>query len=63
MNLLLLNLTVAGVLLIGLCVPHIGLPTLGWHRELVGASPINRQVSYVHCYFIGLACVLRGCCR
>lgn len=61
MSLLVLNLTVAGVLLVGLGALHIALPAvLGWHRELAGASPINREVSYVHCYFIGLACVLWG---
>ena len=61
MSLLALNLTVAGVLLVGLGVLHIALPAvLGWHRELAGASPVNREVSYVHCYFIGLACVLWG---
>ena len=61
MSLLTLNLTVAGVLLVGLGVLHIALPAvLGWHRELAGASPLNREVSYVHCFFIGLACVLWG---
>ena len=61
MSLLALNLTVTGVLLVGLGVLHIALPAvLGWHRELAGASPVNREVSYVHCYFIGLACVLWG---
>jgi len=61
MSLLTLNLTIAGVLLVGLGVLHIALPAaLGWHRELAGASPLNREVSYVHCYFTGLACVLWG---
>jgi hypothetical protein len=60
-SLLELNLTVAGVLLVGLGVLHIAMPAvLGWQRDLAGASPINREVSYVHCYFIGLACVLWG---
>jgi hypothetical protein len=60
-SLLQLNLTVTGVLLVGLGALHIALPAvLGWHRELAGASAINREVSYVHCYFIGLACVLWG---
>lgn len=60
-SLLTLNLTVTGVLLVGLGALHIALPAvLGWHRELAGASPLNREVSYVHCYFIGLACVLWG---
>lgn len=61
MSLLTLNLNVAGVLLVGLGVLHITLPAvLGWRRELAGASPLNREVSYVHCYFIGLTCVLWG---
>jgi len=60
-SLLVLNLTVAGVLLVGLGALHIALPAmLGWHRELAGASPLNREVSYVHCFFVGLACVLWG---
>lgn len=61
MNLLTLNLTVAGVILVGLGALHIALPAaLSWHHELAGASPLNREVSYVHCFFIGLACVLWG---
>lgn len=61
MSVLMLNLTVAGVLLVGLGVLHIALPAvLGWRRELAGASPLNREVSYVHCFFTGLACVLWG---
>jgi len=60
-KILTLNLTVTGVLLVGLGALHIALPAvLGWHRDLAAASPINREVSYVHCYFIGLACVLWG---
>ncbi len=61
MSLLVLNMTVAGALLVGLGVLHIALPAvLGWHRELATASPLNREISYVHCFFIGLACVLWG---
>ncbi len=61
MSFLTLNLTVAGVLLVGLGVLHTALPAvLGWHRELASASPLNREVSYVHCFFIGLACLLWG---
>jgi hypothetical protein len=61
MSLLTLNLTITGAILIGLGALHIALPAaLGWHRELAGASPLNREVSYVHCFFIGLACVLWG---
>lgn len=61
MNYLPLNLTIAGVLLLGLGILHIALPgVLQWNRELAGASPLNREVSYVHCFFIGLACLLWG---
>ena len=61
MSLLTLNLTVAGVILVGVGVLHIAVPTLlGWRRELAGASPLNREISYVHCFFVGLACVLWG---
>jgi hypothetical protein len=60
-SLLTLNLAVTGALLVGLGVLHIALPAvLGWHSELTGLSPLNREVSYVHCFFIGLACVLWG---
>jgi hypothetical protein len=56
-----LNLTVAGALLVALGALHIALPAvLGWHRELADVSRLNREVSYVHCFFIGLACVLWG---
>ena len=61
MNYLPLNLTIAGVLLLGMGILHVALPgVLQWNRELAGASPLNREVSYVHCFFIGLACLLWG---
>jgi hypothetical protein len=60
-SLLVLNLTIAGVLLVGLGLLHVALPAvLGWRRELAGASPLHREVSYSHCFFIGLVCVLWG---
>ena len=56
-----LNLTITGVLLVSLGVLHVALPVLlRWNRELAAASMINREVSYVHCFFIGLACALWG---
>lgn len=55
------HLTLAGLVLLGLGLVHVGLPrVLGWQHELAGASQLNRQVSYVHCFFIGLVCVLWG---
>lgn len=61
MSILLLNLTVTGVLLVGLGVLHIALPAvLGWSSDLAGLSALNREVSYVHCFFTGLSCLLWG---
>jgi hypothetical protein len=55
------NLAVVGILTLGLGALHAVLPrALGWARDLAGASPLNREVSYVHCYFIGLSCLLWG---
>lgn len=56
-----LHLTVVGVLLLGLAVVHVGLPRLlAWDHDLANMTPLNREVSYVHCYFVGLACLLWG---
>ncbi|HXW43887.1 MAG TPA: hypothetical protein VEL03_03815 [Streptosporangiaceae bacterium] len=61
MRLLTLNLALAGVLLVGLGVLHVALPALlRWDRELAAASPLNREVSYVHCFFVGLTCLMWG---
>ena len=55
------HLTLVGVILVGLGAVHVGLPTaLQWRTELAGTSPLHREVSYVHCAFIGLACLLWG---
>ena len=54
-----LLLTLVGLILLGLGAVHVGLPRgLRWSDQLAGASRLNREVSYVHCYFIGLACLL-----
>jgi hypothetical protein len=56
-----LHLQLVGVLLVGLGAVHAVLPrALGWTAELRGLSPLTRQVSYVHCYFVGLTCALWG---
>jgi hypothetical protein len=50
-----------GLILFGLGAVHAALPrVLVWRSDLSGASLLNREVSYVHCYFIGLACLLWG---
>jgi hypothetical protein len=56
-----LHLRLAGGVLVALGVVHAVLPrVLGWGVELAGLSPLNRQVSYVHCGFVGLTCALWG---
>lgn len=56
-----LNLTIAGVILLGLGILHVALPAvLRWREEFAAVSVLNREVSYVHCFFIGLACLLWG---
>lgn len=61
MNHLSLHLNAVGLILLGLGAVHVVLPrALQWNHELADASPLNREVSYVHCYFIGLACLLWG---
>ncbi len=55
------HLTVVGSVLLVLGAVHLALPrALHWGSELASASPLNREVSYVHCYFIGLACLMWG---
>jgi hypothetical protein len=55
------HLTVVGFLLLALGAVHLALPrALHWGAELAAASPLSREVSYVHCYFIGLACLMWG---
>jgi hypothetical protein len=61
MSYLPVNLIIAGGLLVGLGTLHIAIPgLLQWNHELAGASTLHREVSYVHCFFIGLACLLWG---
>jgi hypothetical protein len=56
-----MHLALVGMILLGLGAVHVGLPRgLQWSDQLAGASRLNREVSYVHCYFIGLACLLWG---
>jgi hypothetical protein len=56
-----LNITIAGALLLALGALHAVLPVaLQWRAELATVSRLNREVSYVHCFFIGLACLLWG---
>jgi hypothetical protein len=56
-----LHLRLVGVILIVLGAVHVLLPRqLRWKEQLALLSPINREVSYVHCYFIALMCEFWG---
>ncbi len=56
-----LHLQVAGAILVGVGIAHIALPrALGWQVEMTRLSMLNRQISCVHAFFIGLACVQFG---
>lgn len=61
MSNLVVNLRIVGAILMALGVFHLALPwVLAWPHESSEASRLNREVNYVHCYFIGLACLLWG---
>jgi hypothetical protein len=56
-----LNLEMVGGVLIALGASHLVLPRiLGWQHGLATLGRLDREVNYVHSYFIGLACVLWG---
>jgi hypothetical protein len=62
-----LQLKIAGYILMILACLHIGFPKyFHWKKELSGLSLLNRQLMYVHTYFIALAVFLMGllcvCC-
>ena len=56
-----LHLRLVGLLLTAVGLAHLALPrALGWGGEMRRLSLVNRQVAYVHAFFIGLACVQFG---
>ena len=56
-----LNLKIAGVLLIGLALLHIGFPRrFQRNAELAGLSLLSRQIMYVHTLFVALTILLIG---
>lgn len=56
-----LHLKITGVLLIALALIHIAFPRYFlWKTELTGLSIINRQMMYVHTFFIALIVLLMG---
>lgn len=56
-----IHLKIAGSLLMVLAVLHIFLPHyLKWKQELGALSLINRQIMYVHSFFIAMVVFLIG---
>ena len=56
-----LHLKIIGILLIALGLAHAAFPRyFAWKKDLAGLSPINRQMLYVHTFFIALAVLLMG---
>ncbi len=56
-----LHLKLAGALLLLLASAHLFFPRyFGWKEDLAKLSLLNRQMFYVHCFFIVLVLVLFG---
>ncbi len=56
-----LHLKIIGILLIVLAAIHIIFPRyFDWAKELGSLSLVNRQMMYVHTFFIALAVLLMG---
>jgi hypothetical protein len=56
-----IHLKIIGTLLIGLATIHLIFPKyFNWTDELKSMSLINRQMMYVHTFFIGLVVFLMG---
>lgn len=56
-----LQLKIIGVLLIGLAIIHIIFPKyFNWKKEFASLSLVNKQMMYVHTFFIALTVLLMG---
>ena len=56
-----LHITVSGFLMLVLALIHIGFPShFRWKEELARLSLLNRQMMYVHMFFIALMLGLLG---
>ena len=56
-----LHLKIIGILLIAIALLHFSFPRyFNWKQELIPLSVINRQLMYVHSFFIALAVFLIG---
>ena len=55
------NLNVVGVLLIVLALLHLAFPNyFKWKQEMEAISLINKQMMYVHTFFIALVLLMMG---
>lgn len=56
-----INLKIIGILFITLAFIHIGFPKyFQWDKELKNLSIMNRQMMYVHSFFIAFTVLLMG---
>lgn len=56
-----IHFKIIGVLLIILSFVHVIFPRyFNWSKELVSLSPVNRQMMYIHTFFIALVVFLIG---
>jgi hypothetical protein len=56
-----LHIKIIGALLVALALMHYFFPKyFNWKEECRGMSPINRQMMYIHTFFIGLVVLLMG---
>jgi hypothetical protein len=54
-------LNIAGFLLVALAIIHIGFPQyFEWRKDLGSITLINRQMMYIHTFFIGFVVLLMG---
>lgn len=61
MNLLIMNLRIAGMLMIALALFHTLLPgRFKWKEEFAPLTLLSRQIMYVHTFFIALIVLLMG---
>ncbi len=62
MDLLELNFRLMGLTQIALALIHLGFEQrFDWKRDLAGISLLNRQLMYVHTFFVAFAVFLMGC--
>ncbi len=58
---MILQIKIAGLLLVVLSMIHLAFPRyFKWKEDFVPVSLINRQMMYIHTFFIGLSVFLMG---